>query len=232
MNYCCRLGLSVLLWFSLVISSWAEVFDYPIASHPQAQQALQKLAAEVQQQGALSGHFVQTKNLQIMALPIISQGQFSLTKDAFVWSIETPFTIRYEFTGQALWRAMDGERQRIQPADEPLLYGFFSFFFSLFDLSEAALEKIFTIYFLPSASDNSWEMGLKPKQAVLTRSLQALKISGSGTNIQQVKLVEQSGDTTLLEFSYAPDNKQDTQTKVEHQTQSTIAAAPQDSSTP
>jgi hypothetical protein len=203
-NKVCRNVVGLFLLCGWALSSWADVFDYPVTAHPANQQALQQLTAQVHQQGSLAGQFVQTKHMQILARPIITQGQFSLNSQSFVWLIEKPFTIRYEFSGQTLWREMDDERQMIQPSDEPLLYGFFSFFFSLFDLSEASLEKMFTVYFLPSTTDKTWVLGLKPKQAMLARSLQQLQITGVDTQIQQVQLLEPGGDSTELVFTYTP----------------------------
>lgn len=186
---CCWVGISQ-----------ADVFDYPLAGNAQRQAAFQQLADKVHQQGRVEGRFVQAKHLQMLARPIVSEGNFSLTPMLFSWSIEKPFAIHYEFSEQRLVRVMDGQRQTLEPAEEPVLYGFFSFFFSLFKLSEPSLDKFFTVYY--QTTDSGWELGLTPKKDSLARSLKQLIIQGSDAQIKRVQLMEESGDITELDFSY------------------------------
>ena len=155
----------------------AEVFSAPLKSHPERQAALQQLAAQIKQQGAITGEFVQQKHLAMLNKPITSSGRFALNPAQFVWQIEQPFAITYTFANEQLVRDMDGETQVVEASTEPMLYGFFSFFTSLFSLSEASLEQYFTVFYL-SAGDESWIMGLVPKQAMLARSLKQLEVHG------------------------------------------------------
>lgn len=194
--------IALLLAWCLAGPARADVFNYPLQNHPQYQQALRELTLRVQQQGEVSGQFVQTKQVQVLARPIVTRGQFALTAEKFTWQIAQPFAIHYEFAGRQLLRDMDGERQIIEPSAEPLLYGFFSFFASLFNLSEDSLEKLFTVYYLPDQDGKTWVLGLTPKQQSLARSLQELRVHGVAEQILEVHLREKSGDTTALIFSY------------------------------
>lgn len=192
-------GLIAGLLFSL--SALADVFDYPVKDNAQRQQALQQLTAQVQQQSRVAGQFEQRKNLAMLKNPVISRGEFLLQTTQFDWHIQTPFDIAYRFADNRLERTMDGETEAVEASAEPALYGFFSFFFSLFSLSEASLEKYFIVYYQP-LDEQRWVMGLKPRQSAIARSLQTLTINGTGTDIGQVSLVEASGDTTELLFTY------------------------------
>lgn len=179
----------------------ADVFDYPVRDNPERQQALQQLTSRVQQQPQVTGYFEQTRTLAILKNPVISRGRFSLQPEQFDWQVQEPFDISYRFSGKTLVRSIEGETETIAPAAEPMLYGFFSFFFSLFSLSESSLEKFFEVYHQP-ADDDHWTMGLKPRQAAIARSLKTLVIEGVGTDIQQVRLTEASGDFMVLDFRY------------------------------
>lgn len=185
----------------LSLPALADVFDYPVKGDAQRQQALQQLTEQVQQQSRVAGQFEQRKNLALLKNPVISRGEFLLQPAQFDWHIQQPFDIAYRFADNRLERTMDGEAETVEASAEPALYGFFSFFVSLFSLSEASLEKYFTVYYQP-LDDQQWVMGLKPRQAAIARSLQMLTINGKGIDIDRVKLLEASGDTTELLFSY------------------------------
>jgi len=197
-------NMMLLLWILAASASHADVFDYPLSASDKRQTEFQKLTAQVRQQGEVAGEFVQQKQLQILAKPIVSSGRFQLSEQQFIWEIEQPFAIGYVFFDQTLVRNMDGEQQTIAPSAEPMLYGFFSFFFSLMNLSEQSLEQFFNVYYLPAeAADKSWQLGLLPKNKSIARSLKQLQVQGVGAQINQVELVEQGGDKTRLTFSYS-----------------------------
>lgn len=195
----CRLALVAVLLASLPVR--ADVFASPVPDDAGRQAALQQLTARVQQQSRVEGRFEQRKTLALLQQPIRSEGRFQLQPEVFLWHILEPFDIAYRFADNRLERTMDGETDTIEPAAEPTLYGFFSFFHSLFSLSEAALEKYFEVFFEPTDSD-AWTLGLKPRQAAIARSLQSLVIHGEGVHIGRVLLTEQGGDTTELLFFY------------------------------
>ena len=195
--------LLLCLWMFIGCASHADIFDYPLSASNERQAEFQKLATQVKQQGEVVGEFVQQKHLQILTQPIVSSGRFQLSEQEFIWKIEKPFVIGYVFSDQKLVRQMDGEEDIVAPSAEPMLYGFFSFFFSLMNLSEQSLDQFFDVYYLPAeAADKPWQLGLLPKNKPIARSLKQLHIHGVGAQINQVELVEQTGDKTELEFSY------------------------------
>jgi len=195
---------SLIILIAGILFPWAclaDIFDYPVKNNPERQQALNTLTLRVHQQSEVSGFFIQTKTLAMLKNPVISRGRFSLQPEQFDWDVQEPFEISYRFSDATLTRSIDAETETIEPATEPMLYGFFSFFFSLFSLSESSLEKFFDVYYQASA-DDQWMMGLKPRQVAIARSLGYLVIEGTGTAIQQVSLSEVNGDTMVLTFSY------------------------------
>lgn len=195
--------LLVLPWLVLALHAWGEAEIQPeVFQHPLGRDtaAFTELASAMQRQLLVQGEFIQTRYLQMLERPLVTKGGFTLSPQVFEWRIEQPFALSYSFAGQRLTREVDGKRQTIEPASEPALFGFFSFFTSLFSLSQESLEKLFSVYFLPSPPN--WEMGLTPKQAQLAASVRQLHISGSGELIERVRLTEVSGDATEIRFIY------------------------------
>jgi hypothetical protein len=194
--------LLLLSWLLLALPGRCQdVFQHPLAGGDHGA-AFAQLAAAMKSQSLVQGAFTQTKHLQMLERPLVTRGSFTLSPERFEWRIEHPFTLAYSFADQRLTRETDGGRQTVQPAAEPALFGFFSFFSSLFSLSQSSLEKLFAVYFLPS--EETWELGLTPLQPQLATSIRQLHISGSETRIHQVRLTETSGDITDIQFSYPP----------------------------
>lgn len=177
------------------------VFDRPLAASETRRAAFAELAGSLRAQSRVEARFTQTQHIQALARPITSSGRMLLSEeDGFVWQIEEPFALRYRFADDELWREEEGERERIEPADQPGLYGFFAFFGELFQLTEANLEQRFELYFDPGES--GWTLGLEPDSARLRRMMSRLVVEGSGARIERARLVESSGDRTELRFDY------------------------------
>ena len=196
-------GRGLLLLLVLAMPAAAEtVFSYPVAEDPQRQQQLVTLADAMTATTRIEGDFTQTKHLQILAQPLVSQGKFLLDAQGdFSWEIQQPFAQAYHYRDGELIRSVDGEQERIAPADEPSLHGFFQFFSALLQLTEADLEGHFTRYFRTLEADH-WELGLRPKDRRMARVLEHLVVEGRGERIDTVSLREPSGDSTELSFDY------------------------------
>lgn len=206
-----RFGRGLLLLLVLAMPAAAEsVFSYPVAEDPQRQQQLAALAEAMSTTTRIEGRFTQTKHLQILAQPLVSQGQFLLdAQGQFNWEIQQPFAQAYHYRDGELIRSVDGEQERIAPADEPSLHGFFQFFSALLQLTEADLDGHFTRYFRTLEADH-WELGLRPKDRRMARVLERLIVQGRGERIDTVRLREPGGDSTELSFDYQREAAPDT----------------------
>lgn len=177
------------------------VFEYPVAEHPEHREQLRDLAADMTASARVAGAFTQRKYLEILARPLESKGRFSLDDEGqFEWLIDEPFAQGYRFRDGELIRSLEGEEERVTPADEPSLYGFFQFFSALLQLTEDELESHFQLYF--QSGDSDWELGLRPRDRRLRRVLEQLVVRGAGAQIDRVTLTEPGGDRTELVFDY------------------------------
>lgn len=186
------------------------VFSYPVDEHPQRQEQLAALADAMSATTRIEGSFTQTKHLQILAQPLVSKGQFALdAQGQFSWEIQQPFAQAYHYHDGDLTRTVDGERERIAPADEPSLHGFFQFFSALLQLTDADLDGHFIRYFRALDADH-WQLGLRPKDRRMARVLEHLIVEGRGQRIDMVRLLEPGGDSTDLSFDYQREASPDT----------------------
>lgn len=186
----------------------ADVFDNPVTAN---KAALQSLSDKLASQTHIKGHFVQKKFLSILDKPLRSEGSFALSgQNNFVWQIEQPFAVSYRFSKGDLYRQDSRGKAQVKPADAPMLYGFFVFFNTLFDLSQTELDKAFHLYF--QQQNQQWVLGLRPKEARLKNAIDTIVVEGEALSpkksqgmavaITKVTIHEPGGDYSQLLFSY------------------------------
>lgn len=143
---------------------------------------------------------MQHKQMKMFKQPLVSNGHFLLdNKNGLIWQQESPFPV-------ALVLVKDKLKQQIakQPAqvilakDNPMVFYFSHLFLSLFKGDIKQLEQQFSLTL--SGSSERWQLQLTPKSAPLNRIFSYIDISGA-QYIDQLKLVELSGDSSLLDFS-------------------------------
>ncbi len=208
--------LGVLALGLICVTARADVFSYPVAGNQASITSLERLAGKFAAQTNLKGEFVQEKFLSVLTKPLRSRGFFSVSAGAFDWRITHPFSVSYHYADGELYKQTEDSRELVEPADDPMLYGFFVFFSSIFDMSQAELQKMFELYF--THTDDGWVLGLLPRDDLLKRSMQSIVVEGheiSGVEedapmaddvmtviISKVSIHEPSGDYSQLLFSY------------------------------
>lgn len=229
-----RLALKIVATLALAITlpsglpAYADVFVHPVAGDSERASHLQELARALTQEREVDGKFVQEKYLSVLTRPLQSEGSFSASAEGvFEWKIQRPFSVSYRFAEGELLKWTDDGRERVQPSDDPMLYGFFAFFSSMFDLSYQDLQKQFDIYF--ERQEARWLLGLIPKSDLLQRSIQSIVVELSAkpelkdvnsrdadsssvekssiakppsVAIETVTIREPSGDYSHLRFTY------------------------------
>lgn len=208
-----RFSFSVVLYIVLSATAVADVFDYPVDESAATADALARLSQELAKQDRIQGDFVQKKFLSILDKPLLSSGSFAISRaQNFVWQVEEPFAVSYRFADRSLHRQDGSGEQVVKPAEDPMLYGFFAFFSTLFDLSQADLEKLFHVYF--TEQGEHWVLGLQPKDARVRQTVASIVVEGrqaqkpavvepaSDIAITNVIIREAGGDYSHLQFSY------------------------------
>lgn len=208
-----RLSSVFLFFMWLSASASADVFDYPVEKNAATADALARLSQELAKQENIRGDFVQEKFLSILDKPLLSSGSFTLSRSHnFVWQVEEPFAVSYRFADRSLHRQDVSGEHLVKPSEDPMLYGFFAFFSTLFDMSQSDLEKLFHVYF--QQQGQQWVLGLQPKDTGLRKAVASIVVEGqrlpnsggvapdSGIAITKVTIRESGGDYSHLQFSY------------------------------
>ncbi|UIJ41525.1 outer membrane lipoprotein carrier protein LolA [Vibrio kanaloae] len=156
------------------------------------------------------GEFTQTRNMEMFAQPLTSQGAFLLDKsNGLLWTQTTPFPVRLVLTDNKLsQRFADQPAEIITDKENPMAFYFSHIFLSVFHGDTQKLQEQFALDFEPatvtSSDENtenkSWTLTLKPKSAPMNAVFEAITLQGQN-DIERIELREIRGDSTVIEFS-------------------------------
>ncbi|MEZ8803110.1 outer membrane lipoprotein carrier protein LolA [Vibrio splendidus] len=160
------------------------------------------------------GEFTQTRNMEMFAQPLTSQGTFLLDKsNGLLWTQTTPFPVSLVLTDNKLsQRFADQPAKIITDKENPMAFYFSHIFLSVFHGDTQKLQEQFSLDFEPatttntdesantSSRDTRWTLTLKPKSAPMNAVFEAITLQGKN-DIERIELREIRGDSTVIEFS-------------------------------
>ncbi|CDT21974.1 hypothetical protein VCR4J2_270144 [Vibrio coralliirubri] len=160
------------------------------------------------------GQFTQTRNMEMFAQPLTSQGTFLLDKsNGLLWTQATPFPVSLVLTDNKLsQRFADQPAKIITDKENPMAFYFSHIFLSVFHGDTQKLQEQFSLSFEPaieqssnanansSSQDTRWTLTLKPKSAPMNAVFEAITLQGQN-DIERIELREIRGDSTVIEFS-------------------------------
>ena len=160
------------------------------------------------------GEFTQTRNMEMFAQPLTSQGTFLLDKsNGLLWTQATPFPVSLVLTDNKLsQRFADQPAKIITDKENPMAFYFSHIFLSVFHGDTQKLQEQFSLSFEPATAKNSdesvksssedtrWTLTLKPKSAPMNAVFEAITLQGQN-DIERIELREIRGDSTVIEFS-------------------------------
>ncbi|MBT9242799.1 outer membrane lipoprotein carrier protein LolA [Vibrio splendidus] len=160
------------------------------------------------------GEFTQTRNMEMFAQPLTSQGTFLLDKsNGLLWTQTTPFPVSLVLTDNKLsQRFAEQPAKIITDKENPMAFYFSHIFLSVFHGDTQKLQEQFSLDFEPttttntdesanaSSQDTRWTLTLKPKSAPMNAVFEAITLQGQN-DIERIELREIRGDSTVIEFS-------------------------------
>ena len=160
------------------------------------------------------GEFTQTRNMEMFAQPLTSQGTFLLDKsNGLLWTQTAPFPVSLVLTDNKLsQRFADQPAKIITDKENPMAFYFSHIFLSVFHGDTQKLQEQFSLSFEPaieqssnasansSSEDTRWTLTLKPKSAPMNAVFEAITLQGQN-DIERIELREIRGDSTVIEFS-------------------------------
>ncbi|MGO2318976.1 MAG: LolA family protein [Vibrio toranzoniae] len=156
------------------------------------------------------GEFTQTRNMEMFAQPLTSQGTFLLDKSSgLLWTQTSPFPVNLVLTDNKLsQRFADQPAKIITDKENPMAFYFSHIFLSVFHGDTQKLQEQFSLSFEAAAmqspgkntGNNSWTLILTPKSAPMNAVFEAITLQGD-SDIERIELKEIRGDSTVIEFS-------------------------------
>ncbi|MEZ9765431.1 outer membrane lipoprotein carrier protein LolA [Vibrio splendidus] len=160
------------------------------------------------------GEFTQTRNMEMFAQPLTSQGTFLLDKsNGLLWTQATPFPVSLVLTDNKLsQRFADQPAKIITDKQNPMAFYFSHIFLSVFHGDTQKLQEQFSLDFESATATNTderanassqgtrWTLTLKPKSAPMNAVFEAITLQGKN-DIERIELREIRGDSTVIEFS-------------------------------
>lgn len=150
----------------------------------------------------LYGHFTQTKEIQGIKKPLVSQGDFLVAQGkGVVWRTRKPFASAVAVTAKGLWALEGGDSARA-PKRAPIHQGNLGATLGMIERvlsgDPAGLEKNFSV--APGGSDSAWTLRLAPKDPAWGRFVRSIELAG-GAHVDSVAYLEANGDRTRIAFA-------------------------------
>lgn len=178
---------------------WGAPSLYAAGLSPAQAQAL--LPAAMQQTLAMpvqKGRFTQSKRLRELPSPLLSSGQFLLSRSKGVdWVLEQPFALRYTLTASGLTEQSAAGSKHVDAKAQPGLAAASQLMLALFTLDFARLAQDFEIS--GQQQSGQWQLTLQPRNAAMAAVFAQAQLQGS-TQLGSVLLTDARGDTTRISF--------------------------------
>jgi hypothetical protein len=204
-----QISIALLGLASMMASHFAGASENTIAVG-----SISELQTVLSENSIVRGEFTQTRNMEMFAQPLTSQGTFLLDKsNGLLWTQATPFPVSLVLTDNKLsQRFADQPAKIITDKENPMAFYFSHIFLSVFHGDTQKLQEQFSLSFEPaieqssnasadsSSDDTRWILTLKPKSAPMNAVFEAITLQGKN-DIERIELREIRGDSTVIEFS-------------------------------
>lgn len=156
--------------------------------------------AQLEQATVLRGNFEQSKRIEGFSKPLLSSGDFIVSRERGVlWRTTKPFPSVLKLTRDEIVASQgDTVTFRLSADSEPSVRIINGLMFSLLNGDVAALGKQFTISGTTVAEQ--WALDLKPQQAAFAKLIRAIALKGDA-HVSVIDIDEANGDHTQIRFS-------------------------------
>ncbi len=160
------------------------------------EQVAQKLAENT----LLRADFTQTRHLAALKKPLQISGHMMFSRDAgVIWQIDRPYRMGYVMTGKGVTELLpDGGQKTRSTGNIPGIGSVEGIFRGILSADRKALDQHFNSQLKGSAA--KWNLSLQPRTPALQKALKSVELSG-GAYVDEVRILEVSGDDTQIRFS-------------------------------
>jgi hypothetical protein len=196
----CSLALTLPLTLSLPAAAQVAPIAVSTKTTTTAPSAVAKIQAMLAKPDILCGRFDQTKHLNGMKKPLLSNGRFCVVSGKGVlWRTLQPFPNTLRLTKDEIVH-FQGERvaMRLDAKQEPTVRMINSVLFSLLAGDLAKLDTLFEVD--GSVESGRWKVALTARQPALAKAIGAISLDGASF-VKNIAINEASGDRTSIVFS-------------------------------
>lgn len=138
--------------------------------------------------------FTQTRHLNKVATPLVSQGTAVIARDRVEWRVTKPLDVLTTITPQGITQSVENSPpQTLGPQDSSNSFLTSTGLFDLLVGDFAAVRTHYDIATMPSETAKSWKLNFKPRQAALAQFISNIVVEGC-TRIKQVEIHQANGD--------------------------------------
>lgn len=159
-----------------------------------------KVQAELAKVTNVSGNFQQIRNMALLSKPLVSMGDFQLSrKEGLKWYQAKPFSSTLIVTQNKIEQRIGNNPPNIITKEQqPIVFSFSNVFLSVFNGNTKAIEEYFKINFMGDI--NKWSMVLTPKVAPLNKAIVNIKLTGD-KYIRTIKINEAKHNSMTIYLS-------------------------------
>lgn len=164
---------------------------------------LEQLAASLAGESRREADFRETRHLAALTAPIVRTGTLVYVRpDRLEMNVATPAPEQLVIDGGILtMRSASGVR-KLRLDSEPLLRAWTESLRATLagDLPSLTRDFLATLAGTPDA----WKLALEPRDATLRAQVAVIDITGKGSAVTQVEIVEQDGDRSVMDIVARP----------------------------
>lgn len=171
---------SVIIFIATVFSSCALALQpAPITSSNQL--AFTAVQTQLSQADHLKGNFKQVRHIQLLSSPLVSSGQFELSKSqGLSWHQTQPFVSDLTVNQDKIEQTFANNPPTIiTEKEQPVIFSFTKIFLAVFNGDLAQVSQNFTILF--AGDTTAWTIVLTPKAAPLNKAIESITLTGGKT---------------------------------------------------
>ena len=160
---------------------------------------LSKVQTSLSKHNQISGNFKQIRNMALLSSPLISTGNFVLSKKhGLKWYQTTPFKSTLIVTPTKIEQKIgDNPATIITKDQQPIVFSFTNIFLSVFKGNTKAMQDYFKIDF--TGNIKAWKITLTPIASPLNKAIVSIEMSG-GKYINSITINEAQNNQMIIKL--------------------------------
>lgn len=145
--------------------------------------------------------FTQTRHLNKVATPLVSQGKAVIAPDRVEWHVTKPLDVLTTITPQGITQSVENSPpQTLGPQDSSNSFLSSTGLFDLLVGDFAAARTHYDIVNMPVQQAKSWKLNFTPRQSALAQFISKIVVEGC-THIEQVEVYQANGDWMQIKLA-------------------------------